>query len=151
MNDLPSEVRFGTLLLRVARGWRREADRALQATGLSEAAALPLLVLSRSGDKPVRQGTLAEWVGVEGPSLVRLIDVLEAEGLVERWEDASDRRAKTLHLTPKGRQTADEIEAVMKRMRSSLIADIDAGDLDNAVRVLSILEDRLFADEEEQV
>ncbi len=68
-----------------------------------EATAHPLLILSRPGRENVRQGVLADEMGLEGPSVVRLIDLLAAEGLVERREDPTDRRAKVLHLTPAGR------------------------------------------------
>ncbi len=150
MNDLPTEARFGVLLIRVARAWRREADHALATTGLSEATALPLLVLSHSSGENIRQGMLAECMGVEGPSLVRLIDLLEAEGQVMRREDPTDRRAKTLHLTEKGRETAAKIEAVMRVVRRRLVAEIAAEDLKTAAHVLEMLERRLFpADETE--
>jgi MarR family transcriptional regulator for hemolysin len=119
---------IGFLITRLARLWRREADQALADHGLSQATALPLMVLSRRG-KSVRQGVLAEEIGIEGPSLVRLIDLLQAEGLVERREDPTDRRAKTLHLTPIGEAKAEEINRVLRRVRAHLLKDIDADDL----------------------
>ena len=85
---------IGLLITRIGRMWRREADQALAAHSLSEATAIPLVVLLRRG-KSLRQCALAEEVGIEGPSLVRLIDLLQAEGLVERREDPV---AVVLHL-----------------------------------------------------
>jgi MarR family transcriptional regulator, transcriptional regulator for hemolysin len=126
LNTIHSEI--GYLISRLARLWRREADQALADHGLSQATALPLMVLSRRG-KSVRQGVLAEEVGIEGPSLVRLIDLLQAEGLVERREDPTDRRAKTLHLTPTGEAKAEEINRVLRRVRADLLKDIDPDDL----------------------
>jgi MarR family transcriptional regulator, transcriptional regulator for hemolysin len=122
LNTIHSEI--GYLISRLARLWRREADQALADHGLSQATALPLMVLSRRG-KSVRQGVLAEEVGIEGPTLVRLIDLLQAEGLVERREDPTDRRAKTLHLTPTGEAKAEEINRVLRRVRADLLKDID--------------------------
>lgn len=119
---------FGLLLSRLARLWRREADQALADHGLSQATALPLVVLSRGG-KRLRQGVLAEELGIEGPSLVRLIDLLQAEGLVERREDPTDRRAKTLHLTPTGEAKVEEANRVLRRVRADLLKDIEAADL----------------------
>src|SRR3546814_9126535 len=136
MNDrTPQEGVFGVMLVRVARGWRREADAALAQTGLSQATALPLLVLSRLGDC-VRQGVLAEELGIEGPSLVRLVDLLESEGHVERREDPSDRRAKILHLTAKGAAMAQRIEAVMGGVRRGILQDISDAALEASLRVL---------------
>jgi MarR family transcriptional regulator for hemolysin len=147
MNDRTSqEGIFGVMLVRLARGWRREADAALAQTGLSQATALPLLVLSRLGEC-VRQGVLAEELGIEGPSLVRLVDLLEAEGHVERREDPSDRRAKTLHFTEKGAAMARRIEGVMRGVRRDILKDISDSDLEASLRVLARLQASLFPDE----
>jgi MarR family transcriptional regulator for hemolysin len=117
------DAELGLLVARLARIWRRRADQALSAHGLSEATAHPLLILSRRG-KCVRQGVLADEMGIEGPSLVRLIDLLQAEGLVERREDPTDRRAKMLHITALGQSKVAEINRVVGRLRSELLGSI---------------------------
>src|ERR1700740_3584584 len=132
---------FGLLITRLRRLWRREVDQAVAAHGLSQATAIPLVVLSRRG-KSVRQCVLAEELGIEGPSLVRLIDLLQAEGLVERREDPTDRRAKTLHLTPTGEAKAEEINRVLRRVRADLLKDIDADDLVVTFDALQRIEQR---------
>jgi MarR family transcriptional regulator for hemolysin len=132
---------IGLLIARLARAWRREADQALADHGLSQATALPLMVLSRRG-KCVRQGVLAEEIGIEGPSLVRLIDLLQAEGLVVRREDPTDRRAKTLHLTPTGEAKAEEINRVLRRVRASLLKNIEPDDLAVTFDALQRIEQR---------
>lgn len=139
LSTIHSEI--GLLISRLARLWRREADQALADHGLSQATALPLMVLSRRG-KCVRQGVLAEEMGIEGPSLVRLIDLLQAEGLVERREDPTDRRAKTLHLTSTGEAKAEEINRVLRRVRADLLKDIEASDLAVTFDVLQRIEHR---------
>src|ERR1700745_2920125 len=132
---------IGRLIARLARIWRRESDQALSDHGLSYATAIPLLVLSRRAET-VRQGVLADELGIEGPSLVRLIDLLQAEGLVERREDPTDRRAKTLHLTPTGEAKAEEINRVLRRVRADLLKDIDPDDLAVTFDALQRIEQR---------
>jgi MarR family transcriptional regulator for hemolysin len=132
---------IGLLIARLARLWRREANQALADHGLSEATALPLMVLSRRG-KRVRQGVLAEEMGIEGPSLVRLIDLLQAEGLVERREDSSDRRAKILHLTPKGEAKANEVNRVLRRVRAYLLKGIGNDELATTFEAMQSIERR---------
>ncbi len=139
LSTIHSEI--GLLISRLARAWRREADQALADHGLSQATALPLMVLLRRG-KCVRQGVLADEIGIEGPSLVRLIDLLQAEGLVERREDPTDRRAKTLHLTPTGEAKAEEINRVLRRVRTDLLKDIAPGDLAVTFEALQSIERR---------
>ena len=132
---------IGRLVTRLARIWRRESDQALSEHGLSYATAIPLLVLSRQGEH-VRQGVLADELGIEGPSLVRLIDLLQSEGLVERREDPTDRRAKTLHLTATGEAKVEETNRVLRRVRSSLLKDIGSEELAVTFEVLLRIEQR---------
>jgi len=132
---------IGFLMRRIVRLWRREVDQALADHGLSQATAVPLLVLSRWG-KCARQGVLAEEMGIEGPSLVRLIDLLQAEGLVERRVDPTDRRAKMLHLTAIGETKADEINRVLRRVRAYLLKDISSEDLAVTFEALRSIERR---------
>jgi MarR family transcriptional regulator, transcriptional regulator for hemolysin len=131
---------LGLLVLRLARLWRRKADQALAEHGMSEATAHPLRILSRIG-KRVRQGELAEEIGIEGPSLVRLIDLLAAEGLVERQEDPTDRRAKMLQITPLGEAKVEEILKVLRRVRTELYRGISADELATTFDVLRRIED----------
>lgn len=141
-----AQSEIGLLIARVARLWRREADQALADHGLSQATAHPLRALARRGkgaSSGIRQGALAEEVGIEGPSLVRLIDLLQTEKLVERHEDPTDRRAKTLHLTARGVAKAAEIEAVLGRVRTFLLHDISPEDLAIASDVLHRIEQRM--------
>lgn len=130
---------MGLLVARLARVWRRKADQALAAHGLSEATSHPLLILSRGG-KCVRQGVLAEEMGIEGPSLVRLIDLLAAEGLVERREDPTDRRAKMLHITALGEAKTAEIIRVLTRLRADLLKDVSADELATTFETLRRIE-----------
>ncbi|MFX4627873.1 MarR family transcriptional regulator, partial [Acinetobacter baumannii] len=81
---------FGLHLFRASHLWRRAANRVLADSGFSSSAITPLMLLAELGDG-LRQRELAEEMAVEGPSLVRLLDGLEAAGLVERREDACDR------------------------------------------------------------
>jgi MarR family transcriptional regulator, transcriptional regulator for hemolysin len=132
---------IGRLITRLGRIWRRESDQALADHGLSYATAIPILLLSRQGTS-VRQGVLANELGIEGPSLVRLIDLLEAEGFVERREDPTDRRAKTLHLTATGEAKVEEINHVLRRVRAGLLKDIGSEELAVAFATLQRIEQR---------
>jgi len=126
-------------LLRITRLYRREIDRRLAANGLTEARALPLLQIARLGDG-VRQGVLADALGLEGPSLVGLLDQLCAAGLVERRDDPDDRRAKTLHLTGAGRALAAIVEPGGDQLRAELLAGVSDDELDTTLRVFAAFE-----------
>lgn len=133
-------------LLRLARVYRREVNRALAAHGLSDAKALPVLHIARLGEG-VRQGALAEEMGIEGPSLVQLLDQLCAAGLVERRPHPQDGRAKTLHLSDAGRSLAGVIEKAVDGLRGRLLAEVTDADLAAALRVMVAFEKALDAAE----
>ena len=122
-----------------SRHWRRICQTTIANYGVSEACAMPLLQISRLGDG-VRQVTVAQAVGLESPSLVRLLDQLCNAGFVIRTEDPSDRRAKALSLTDSGRELADAIEAELMHLRREVLKDIDRADLEAALRVLRAFE-----------
>jgi MarR family transcriptional regulator for hemolysin len=133
------QAELGLLVLRLARIWRRRVDQALAEHGMSEATSHPLRMLARGG-KRVRQGILAEELGIEGPSLVRVIDLLAAEGLVERQEDPTDRRAKMLQITPLGEAKVEEIIGVVRRVRVELFKGVSADELATTFDVLRRIE-----------
>lgn len=138
------ESQFTAGLVRIARLYRKEVDRALAAYGISDAKAVPVLHIARHGGG-MRQHALAEEIGIEGPSLVRLLDQLCAHQLVERHDDSHDRRAKTLHLTAAGSQLAARVEGALGEIRTRLLAACTMADLGAALRVLEALEGGLDA------
>lgn len=90
----------------------------------------------------IRQITLAEHVGIEGPSLVRLLDQLEASGMVMRKDDPTDRRAKGLWLTPEGARMAARIEAVLDDERAGAFEGVSQADIETTLRVLMEFQQR---------
>ncbi|WP_261528310.1 MarR family winged helix-turn-helix transcriptional regulator [Burkholderia multivorans] len=134
LHDLRLAV--SSLLVLSARKWRRASDSMLTAYNVSEACATPLLIAGRLGEG-VRQGTLAEYVGIEGPSLVRLLDQLCAAGLARRDEDPHDRRAKTISLTAEGRAVTEKMEEDLRVLRAQVLKGISRSDLEATLRVLT--------------
>ena len=126
---------FGRQVYRLSTVWRREIDQRVRAFGLTDATWRPLLYLGRMGDG-VRQTDLAAALMIENPSLVRLIDVLERGGLVERLEDPDDRRSKRLWMTPGGRETYGRVAAIHANLADAFIKDVSATELDLCYSVL---------------
>ena len=133
---------FAHLLHVTAHDWRTALDRRLRPLGLSRATWM-LLAYVRKLDAP-SQTVLADRLGLEGPSVVRLVDRLEREALVER-RSAADRRVKTLHLTAKGEALSAEIHRAAAAMRGELFAGIGEDELEAARSVLQRLHARLGA------
>jgi MarR family transcriptional regulator for hemolysin len=126
---------FGSLLARAGRQWRRAADLRLQPFDLTEATWLPLVHIARAPEAP-RQKDLAASMSLDGSSVVRLLDNLEAAGLIRRKEGENDRRAKIILLTARGRAIADKVETVARRIRGDALAGLSDKDIATTVRVL---------------
>jgi MarR family transcriptional regulator for hemolysin len=99
-------------------------DKRMRPLGVSQATWRTLFQLERHGEG-LTQRALAELMGIEGPSLVRLLDNLERNGLVERRPSPTDRRANTLHLTAKARPLLKTINRVAEELRAELFVGID--------------------------
>jgi MarR family transcriptional regulator for hemolysin len=126
-------------LLLAGRLWRKMARHAASRHGVSEAASAPLLWISRLGEN-VRQNALADAVGIEGASLVRLLDELQASGLITREPDPADRRANAVNLTARGKTVVDEVNETLTALRLEVFAGISRGEAEAAVRVFKAIE-----------
>ena len=117
---------LGFLLADVSRLMRREFARRMDGrlSILTFAQARALVHLARS--EGLRQVELANLLEVQPITLARLIDQLDARGLVERRADPDDRRAHRLFLTPAARPHLDAIREVAASVRGDALRGIDA-------------------------
>ena len=140
MDELGGQrVRLTSTLLQAGRQWRRLAHGVLADHGISEARGAILLWLHRLGGG-VRQVTLAAHVGIEGTSIVRLLDQLSALGLLERRSDPGDRRANTLWLTEAGEKLVAKIERSLEDLRARVLHDVGDADIAATLRVFEAIE-----------
>ena len=127
--------RFGFSLGRLGRIWRQQLDLRLQARGVSYSRWVVLAYLTRIGDG-INQKELAGLMGIEAPTLVRLLDGLEHEGLVERRPHPADRRAKAVHLTAHAQPELEQFNSVALQVRTALLDGISESDLGICLAVL---------------
>lgn len=125
-------------LTQVARAYKTAADKMSSRFGLSQATAWPAVMIGRLGDG-ARPGAVAELLGLEPSSVVRVIDQLIASGLVERREDPHDRRARALYLTEEGRSRVSKIEAALVPFRRDLFREVAPADLEAFQRVFDAI------------
>ena len=119
---------FGVIL--VARRYRAMLDEKLRPMGYGSARMEALSTIARSPE-PSAQISIAKRIGIEGPTLTRMLDTLEADGLVVRKQDPTDRRTKLIELTDAGRVALKEITLVAQQFRSSVLASLKDEELDD--------------------
>lgn len=136
-------IALATALPLASRAYRAGADKVAASYGLSEATGLPVLLIGRFGDAGVRPGVLADALGLEPSSLVRVVDQLIDAGLLVRQDDAHDRRAKILNLTAEGKKVASLMESALVPFRASVFGAFAPEDIAACVRVLAGLPDAI--------
>lgn len=136
--------RFGIRFSLLARRWRRALDARLAAEGLSDATWAPLMHLKETGGGTT-QKELAALVGVDGSSLVRVLDILVRQGFVERRVDEADARARLIYLTPEGENRVNEIRKVLTRGEEAMLVDIGDQEIAAMLEHFDRIERRLEA------
>lgn len=133
---------FAEALSVISRHWRTRLNERLKHTGLTYSRWSTILQLSKAGG-PLTQRELAERVAVEGPTLVRILDALEARGLVQRCANPGDRRIKHVRLTEAAHPLLEEIDRIAAGLRRELLDGIPETDLEASVRSLRHIAERL--------
>ena len=114
---------LGFALHDVARLLRTYSDQRARELGTTRAQWAVLSRLHRC--EGVKQNELAEALDIAPITLGRLVDKLTAAGLVERRDDATDRRANRLHLTEKAAPALKELGALAEDLMSRALAGVD--------------------------
>jgi MarR family transcriptional regulator for hemolysin len=115
---------FGFALHDVARLLRTYSDQRARELNMTRAQWAVLVRLQRF--EGVKQSELAEMLDLAPITLARLIDKLSAIGLVERRDDAKDRRANRLFLTDKATPTLERLGALGEEIMGLVLAGFDA-------------------------
>jgi len=111
----------------VARLYRQTFDRKVRAMGLERSQwwLISFLVYFEGST----QQELAEVMDIGKAGLGKLVDRLEAEGLVQRIPDPVDRRLNRLRLTPKAKPLSTEMKRVSEETVAASTADLTAAEL----------------------
>lgn len=125
----------------VARMMRTRFDRWARTYGLTRAQGV---ILARLSLQPcLSQNELANVCDVEPITVGRLVDRLEARGLIERRPDPSDRRIKRLYLLPASEPILAAIHAYREEVRAYVCENLDGMDLEIFTDVLVHMKNKL--------
>lgn len=133
---LEHEFRLTRMLVITARKWTAHIDEKIrQRTGYTRARWQALSGISLSG-APVSTLELSERMGIQWPTLIRTLNELEAEGLIERKQDPNDRRYRLVEISPAGRRVLKDVRAILDPMRSALLTGLSEEELIATEQVL---------------
>jgi MarR family transcriptional regulator for hemolysin len=130
-------------LLGTGRLWRNLVDERLKTADQTQPR---WRVLSWASLLPgIKQTELAERMNISGPTLVRILDSLEAQGLIERRESAGDRRVKEIHLTDRGYPVVEQINIEVSVIRNAVLDGVSEKDLRTCLALLAHIRHNLAA------
>ncbi|MBX6742255.1 MAG: MarR family transcriptional regulator [Acetobacteraceae bacterium] len=132
-----------TLLHDVARLIRTLADRRARAHGMTRAQWMILFRLRRHDG--LNQRELAEILEVEPITVGRLVDRLEARGLIERRADPADRRCWRLHLTPAAAPVLEEIDEARRLFDAEATRNLSEAERAATISALLQMKSNLLA------
>ncbi|NIK48120.1 MarR family winged helix-turn-helix transcriptional regulator [Variibacter gotjawalensis] len=134
---------FAFALNDVARLLRTLADQRVRSLDMTRAQWAVLMRLERY--EGLKQAELAEMLDIAPITLTRLVDRLCDNGLVERRNDPSDRRAKRLHLLPAARPMVERLKKLGDAMMDEVLAGVDRETVETILRHLNTTKDNLRA------
>jgi len=135
---------IGAMLHDVARLISRRFERRARQTGLpiTRQQARALLLIARN--EGLSQAAVATMLDIEPIALVRMLDRLHEEGLVERHPHPTDRRVRTLWLTPLAWDVLDRVLALNAEIREEACAGLPPAARDMLMRTLGHMKDNLM-------
>lgn len=129
------ESSMGFVVNTTAKAFQRSFDIELRKNAgvtLSQWRVVGTLVLQPG----LTQKEIADKVGVEGATLVPMIDKMEKEGLLKRKLDSSDRRINRIYLTPKADSLWESMIECALRIRKSSSKNISESDIQTTLETL---------------
>jgi DNA-binding MarR family transcriptional regulator len=132
---------LGFLLHEVARLLKRRFEQNARGSGLTRSQWQVLAYLAQN--EGIHQSGLAELLEIEPITLGRIVDRLQAQGLVTRRPHPSDRRAWLLHLTPAARPKLGELRKLGEITRAEALSGVSEADTERLLQTLQQLKANL--------
>ncbi|KPL66770.1 hypothetical protein SZ64_00820 [Erythrobacter sp. SG61-1L] len=133
---LDLEFRTSRLLVLAARNWMYRIDNLLrQETGQSRARWQVLFAIAFA-EQPATMSDIAHRARVQWPTLVRVVESMERDGLITRENNPADKRSKLLRLTKAGDDVVAHIQPTLDRERTALLSGLSDEDLPRCTAML---------------
>lgn len=140
--DLNTGLRFGFLIHDVSRLRRVVVDRALKPLGITRSQWWVLAFLSRRDG--MTQTALAADLDLTKVAIGGLLDRMETAGFVERRADASDGRARRVHLTRAGSKMVITIRENVEQIELQILENVSEDALNQAAATLLTIKETLL-------
>jgi MarR family 2-MHQ and catechol resistance regulon transcriptional repressor len=136
-NGVYEGIHLWLVLMKTHRALRAHADAHIRSLGIGFSDFAVLEVLLHKGPLPVN--TIGDLVSLTSGSITTAVDRLERKGLVSRCVDQTDRRARTVSLTPTGRTLIEAAFADHAAAMDRAAEGLSAAEREQAITLLKKL------------
>jgi DNA-binding MarR family transcriptional regulator len=117
----------------------RTLSRAIEPYGITSAQFELLQAIAKANGKSGGCSGLGKQLAAPGPDVTRMLDRLDAAGLVSRSRDEKDRRVVHAVLTEKARELLDVATPVVSQAEATLFDGVEDGDVSRLSELLNTL------------
>lgn len=142
---LDDEFRTSRLLVMAGRSWTYRIDSLLRMETGQSRARWQILFTIAFAEQPVTMTAISRRVRVQWPTIVRVVEGMERDGLIEREDNPADGRSKLLRLTPEGEKVVARIQPTLDRERAALLAGLSDKELKVCTRMLKMIYEAAIA------
>lgn len=126
---LDREFRTSRLLVFAARSWIYRIDTILrQETGQSRVRWQVLFTLAFA-PQPATMSDVGHRCRVKWPTLLRVVQEMERDGLIAREDNPDDKRSRLLRLTPAGEDVLNRLQPTLDEERAELLSGLSDKEL----------------------
>lgn len=131
-----AEFRASRLLVLTSRAWINRIDSMLiRQSGQSRARWQVLFAISFA-PQPATLTQISQRAHLQWPTMVRVVEAMEREGLLDRADNPDDGRSKLISLTSEGEATIRKIQPIIDRERAALLQNLTDNELQQVAGLL---------------
>lgn len=131
----------GILLKKAARLFEQVANKKLDTLGVTHAQTVILIRLWEKDGQ--NQMELANSAGLDQSTVVRLLDRMERDKLIERVRNKDDRRVYNFYLTPTAKKACRKLEPHSYAITEIAHESLSKKDMEKLTQMLSTVVDNL--------
>jgi MarR family transcriptional regulator for hemolysin len=106
------------------------------------------VLLRLSKEDSINQKQLSCKVDKDQPTVVRILDILERKGLIERKQSLGDRRAFIIQITEKGMDVKEDVQPLVQDAFKKMMKGISREKIDIYIEVLMKINDNIMEQKE---
>lgn len=139
--DAPARRRLPPLLRRAWYSLNQAFRRRILHLRVTPDQFTVLRTLIEAGEHGLTQRQIAETISSDPNTIASLLERMEKNGLIERSEDAADRRVRRIRLLPRGRQIYKALRSVAIDLQAEVLEALPEPDRERFLEQLTLVAD----------